>query len=70
VRPACAGDRGLDAAGLALFATAARRRLAQLCGGDRGAELSRQAAAWFTHSGVIRPDAMTAMLTPAFEPGG
>jgi hypothetical protein len=60
----------LDAAGLALFATAARRRLAQLCGGDRGAELSRQAAAWFTHSGVVRPDAMTAMLTPAFEPGG
>jgi hypothetical protein len=59
----------LDAAGLALFAAAARRRLAQLCGGDRGAELSRQADAWFTHIGVVRPGAMTAMLTPAFEPG-
>jgi tetratricopeptide (TPR) repeat protein len=58
---------GLDAAGMALYATAARMRLGRLVGGDEGRALVDAAAAWMERERVRRPDRMIAMLAPGFD---
>ena len=56
----------LDAAGLRLYAAAARRRLGELVAGDEGHRLVEQADAWMKVQNVRRPDRMTALLAPGF----
>jgi hypothetical protein len=57
-----AAARDLEASGLFLYAAAARRRLGQLVGGDRGASLVAEADAWMAARGVRCPPRITAML--------
>ncbi len=57
---------GLDAAGLALYAAAARARLGALDGGEAGQAMVRTATAWLTKQGVKRPERFVAMLAPGF----
>jgi hypothetical protein len=47
-------------------AAAARRRLGQLVGGDRGRELIEAANAWLTGQGVRNPVRMTRVYAPGF----
>jgi hypothetical protein len=54
----------LDAAEMALFAAAGRRRLGQLLGGDEGATLLAAGTDFMTNQGVRAPDHMTRMLVP------
>jgi hypothetical protein len=56
----------LEAAGLRLYAAAARRRLGQQIGGSEGHRLVGQAEAWMKGQNVRRPDRMTALLAPGF----
>jgi tetratricopeptide (TPR) repeat protein len=56
-----------DVLDMALFASAARHRLATLSGGRDGAILTSGVASWFASQGVASPAPMIAMLTPAFE---
>jgi hypothetical protein len=55
---------GFDAAGMALHATAARRRLADLVGGDEGRVSSERAAAWLRDQGVVDVDALVGVVAP------
>ena len=57
---------GFDGASMALHATVARSRLAQLVGGGEGESLSRDAAAWMAQEGVVAPERMIAMMAPGF----
>jgi hypothetical protein len=59
--------KALDAADLALFAAAARSRLASSSGARDDAELPACGMSWFTRNEIASPVRMTAMLTPAFE---
>lgn len=54
---------GLDAAGLALYAAAARARAARLADDSAG---TAAALAWFAEHGVVRPARMLQMLAPGF----
>ncbi|HVV88114.1 MAG TPA: hypothetical protein VHE35_33970, partial [Kofleriaceae bacterium] len=56
----------LESTGMELHAAVARRRLADLTGGDEGRRLAARAAAWFTAAGVGDPDAFVRMLAPGF----
>jgi hypothetical protein len=56
----------LDAAGLLLFAAAARRRWGELLGGGHGRDLVAQANALMAEQNVQNPDRMTACFTPGF----
>lgn len=56
-----------EAVDMALFAKAARHRLAALLGGHDGAGLASEAVSWFARQDVVSPARMTAMLTPAFD---
>lgn len=58
---------GLEAAGMALYAAAARRRLGELLGGDRGHELITQADEWMSRQQIKNPPAITRLLAPGFE---
>jgi hypothetical protein len=58
--------RGFDAAGMALFAAAARRRLGEVLGGEEGRALVEAASAWMRAQGVADPERITAMLAPGF----
>lgn len=58
---------GFDAAEMALYAAAARRRLGGVIGGDEGASLIRTADEWMTAQTVRNPARMTAMLAPGFR---
>jgi tetratricopeptide (TPR) repeat protein len=51
----------LDGAGMALYATVARRRRAILDGNGDGV---RAATAWMREQGIVRPDRVAAMLLP------
>lgn len=59
-----------DAVDMALHATAARRRLGALLGGDEGRALVTAADASLERQGVKRPDRFAAMLAPGFERRG
>ena len=61
-----AAEPGLRAADMATFAAAARRRLGELVGGERGAELIAAADLALGEQGVRRPDRMTRALAPGF----
>jgi hypothetical protein len=71
---AAANDRlaraidGFVAVDMELFATAARRRLANLRDDAGRAAAIDEATAWFTGHDVVAPARMIAMLTPAFGP--
>ncbi len=59
---------GFEAADMALYGTAARRRLAALVGGDEGRSLLAQTDAWFHEQQVVSGDALTAMVAPGYDP--
>ena len=61
-----AGD-GFDAAGMGLYAAAARRRLGELLGGDEGQTLVARADAWMRLQRIENPPRMTEMLAPGFR---
>jgi tetratricopeptide (TPR) repeat protein len=56
-----------DAWEMALYSAAAKRRLGQLIGGQRGEELITAGTEFMTRQGIVRPDRMTQMLAPGFE---
>ena len=56
-----------DAAGLAGYGAAIRRRYGQLLGGDEGAKLVQAANAWCNAQGVADPERMTGVLAPGFQ---
>ncbi|HVE84877.1 MAG TPA: hypothetical protein VND93_18600, partial [Myxococcales bacterium] len=58
-----------EAAGMAHYAAAARRRLGALVGGDGGRALLSAAGAWAAAEGVRNPERMFAMLAPGYGPG-
>jgi len=58
--------RGFRANGMELFAAAARRRLGEVMGGERGAALRGEAERWMRAQGVADPARMTAMMAPGF----
>lgn len=47
-------------------AIVARRRLGQLLGGRRGAEMVEQSDAWLRNEGIRRPDRFARMMAPGF----
>jgi hypothetical protein len=53
-----------DAAQMALFAAAAKRRHGEMIGGESGRAAIAEADAWMNAHGVTRPSRMTAMLAP------
>lgn len=57
---------GLEAADMALYAAAARRRFGELLGGDRGRELIAQSEAWMTRQQIKNPAAVTNLMVPGF----
>jgi serine/threonine protein kinase/tetratricopeptide (TPR) repeat protein len=58
---------GCETADMALHATAARRRLGQLLGGDEGRKLLELTDEWMRSQGVADADAMTAMVAPGYD---
>jgi eukaryotic-like serine/threonine-protein kinase len=58
--------KGLDEAGMALYATAARWRQGKLGGGDEGKRLVAEAEAWLAKERIKAPAKMIAMLAPGF----
>jgi ATP/maltotriose-dependent transcriptional regulator MalT len=57
---------GFELANMALYAAAARRRLGQTLGGERGDQLLAEATSWMTQQQIKKPDRMTQMLAPGF----
>ena len=55
---------GFDLADMSLFAAVSRRRLGEISGGQRGAELIKQADDHMTKQGIRNPERMTHMLAP------
>ena len=58
---------GFELADLALYAAASRRRLGQMLGGERGAELIAAADEWMWNQEIKNPMLMTRMLAPGWE---
>lgn len=56
-----------DLADIDLYAAAARRRLGETVGGERGGHLIAEADAWMRKQEIKNPGAMTRMLAPGFE---
>ena len=50
-----------------LYAAASKRRLGETLGGERGAELIKEADAWMLSQKIKNPEAMTRMLAPGFS---
>ncbi len=61
--------KGFEAADMAAYAAAARRRYGQLKGGERGDFLVIQADSWMRSEGIVNPERFTSMLAPGFQPG-
>ena len=59
--------KGLEAADMALYAAAARRRLGELIGGEEGRELIARAEEWFSRQQVKNPSAVTRLMAPGFD---
>ncbi|MBI5479227.1 MAG: AAA family ATPase [Deltaproteobacteria bacterium] len=66
VRRCAAAANGFEAADMALYAAAARRRQGQLLGGDEGRGLVEAAEAWMRGQKIKNPARWTAMLAPGF----
>lgn len=60
------GVAALDALETRLYEHAARHRLGELCGGQEGARLRAEAAAYFAEHRVRRPDRLVALLVPGW----
>jgi len=60
--------QGLDAAEMALYAAAARRRQAELAGGETGRARVCAADECMAAEGICNPEQMTRMLAPGFAP--
>ncbi len=58
---------GFEAADMALYANAARARLAARVGGDEAAALRAQIDAWMKAHGVAHPERLIAMVTPGYD---
>jgi eukaryotic-like serine/threonine-protein kinase len=58
---------GFELADMALFAAVSRRRLGQVMGGERGAELVAEADAWMRNQQIKNPVLMTRMLAPGWD---
>jgi len=50
-----------------LYAAAARRRLGEIVGGERGQELITDADAWMERQKIKNPEKLTRMLAPGFD---
>jgi tetratricopeptide (TPR) repeat protein len=59
--------REFDAWEMALYSAAAKRRLGELIGGQRGEKLIAAGTEFMTQQGIVRPDRMTRMLAPGFD---
>jgi len=58
--------KGFEAANMRLFAAAARRRLGETTGGEKGRAQVAEADAWLANQGIKKPDLITQMLAPGF----
>ncbi len=58
---------GFDLADMHLYAAAARRRLGEMIGGERGKELKTEADSWMRRQTVLDVERMTRMLAPGFD---
>jgi hypothetical protein len=58
------GVVGFERADMRLYAAAARRRMGERLGDERGRELIAEADAWMAEQNVKNPEAMTRMLAP------
>jgi hypothetical protein len=58
--------RDFDAAHMSLYAAAARRRLGEMVGGDRGRQLVAQSEEWMTKQQIKNPARMMNLLAPGF----
>ena len=59
-------EAAFTAAGMGLYAAAARRRRGELLGGDAGRGLVAAADEWMTARAIRRPDRMTGLFAPGF----
>jgi hypothetical protein len=57
---------GFEAADMALYAAAARRRLGELLAGDEGLQLINDSALWMTKQEIRNPVAVSNMMAPGF----
>jgi hypothetical protein len=57
---------GFDRAGMKLYAAAARRRLGQIAGGERGLQETGTADEWMASEGILNPARMTRLIAPGF----
>jgi hypothetical protein len=57
---------GFDAAHMRLYAVAARRRLGEMIGGDRGRQLVAQTEEWMNKQQIKNPPRMMNMIAPGF----
>ena len=55
-----------DRVDMVLYAAAARRRLGQQLGGNRGRDLIKTTDDWMTGQNILNPIRMTAALAPGF----
>jgi hypothetical protein len=62
-------EQGFEAAGMCLFAAAARRRRGELIGGDQGKALIADSETWMNSQHIKNSVRMTAMLSPGRWPG-
>jgi serine/threonine protein kinase/tetratricopeptide (TPR) repeat protein len=60
------GVVGFERADMRLYAAAARRRMGEKLGDERGRELMAEADVWMAEQRIKNPEAMTRMLAPGF----
>jgi eukaryotic-like serine/threonine-protein kinase len=60
------GVVGFERADMRLYAAAARRRMGERLGDERGHDLMAEADAWMAEQRIKNPEAMTRMLAPGF----
>jgi hypothetical protein len=65
-RDVATAAEGFDKADMRLYAAAAWRRLGQITGADKGAQLVQQAERFMRDQGIPRPDRVTAIMAPGY----